>query len=187
MVAQDTFQRANQSFWGNASDGQTWGGDANMVTAFSISGNTGKVTNTSTSYSAVLGPVATNSDIVLSGSITNFTNNNIGAVARWTDGNNWYKAYIDGTNLIIQKKVNGVATIIATVPFKASAGTSYSVHFRVTGTTLQANAWASSSAEPSGWMATATASSLSSGQMGMRILSQSGATATITSFVARSL
>ncbi|TME05669.1 MAG: hypothetical protein E6I80_16330 [Chloroflexi bacterium] len=29
----DTFQRANQSLWGTASDGQTWGGDANSRNA----------------------------------------------------------------------------------------------------------------------------------------------------------
>ncbi len=28
-LAQDTFQRANQTYWGTASDGQKWGGDAN--------------------------------------------------------------------------------------------------------------------------------------------------------------
>ena len=29
VIAQDTFTRANQSLWGKASDGHTWGGDAN--------------------------------------------------------------------------------------------------------------------------------------------------------------
>src|SRR5438105_1446043 len=29
ILAQDTFQRANQTFWGVASDGRTWEGDAN--------------------------------------------------------------------------------------------------------------------------------------------------------------
>ena len=32
LLAQDTFQRANQTFWGTASDGQRWGGDANFIT-----------------------------------------------------------------------------------------------------------------------------------------------------------
>ena len=41
-LAQDTFQRTNQTYWGKASDGQTWGGDANSSNVFSISGNTGK-------------------------------------------------------------------------------------------------------------------------------------------------
>src|SRR6266516_4634762 len=55
-LATDTFQRANQSFWGTASDGQTWGGDANSQAVFSTSGNAGRISNTvSTSYSAELG------------------------------------------------------------------------------------------------------------------------------------
>jgi streptogramin lyase len=88
-LAQDTFQRANQKFWGKASDGLTWGGDANSASAFSIVNNTGQVANGSTSYSAVLGPSATNAEVLFSGSLSVFNNTNLGAVLRWTDGNNW--------------------------------------------------------------------------------------------------
>ena len=145
----DSFQRANQSLWGTASDGQSWGGDANTQTAFSISGNTGHVSNTGgNSYSAVLGTTASNAEVYATGSLSAFSSSNFGDVLRWTDGNNWYKAYIDGTSLIIQKKVSGAATIIASVPFAATAGTSYTIHFRVVGTTLTANVWASSGSEP---------------------------------------
>src|SRR5216684_3568043 len=132
-LAQDNFQRANQTHWGKASDGLTWGGDANSVNVFSISANTGQVANGSTNYSAVLGPVATNAEILFSGSISKFSNTNIGAVLRWTDGNNWYKAYIDGSNLIVQKKVKGSATILGKASFTAAAGTSYTLRFSVSG------------------------------------------------------
>jgi streptogramin lyase len=186
ILGQDSFQRANQAFWGTASDGQVWQGDANMISAFSIAGNSGRLTNSTTSYSAVLGPAAANADVVVSGSISSFANNNFGPVLRWTDGNNWYKAYIDGSSLIIQKKVNGTATTLKTVSFAASAGTTYMLHFRVSGTTLSANVWPATGSEPAGWMATTTDSSLTAGQCGLRLLSQS-ATATITSFVAKSL
>src|SRR2546430_16692098 len=64
-------QRANQSLWGTASDGQTWGGDANNRSVFSISGNTGLVSNTgATSYSAVLGPTAANAEVYATGSLS---------------------------------------------------------------------------------------------------------------------
>lgn len=185
-LGQDTFQRANQSLWGKASDGQTWGGDANTVSSFSIASDTGKVTNTSTSYSAVLGPSATDAEAVVTGSISNFTNNNFGPVLRWTDGNNWYKAYLDGAHLIIQKKVSGTTTTLASVPFTAQANTAYTIHFRIVGTTLSANAWPASSSEPANWMATATDSSLQSGQCGLRVLAQN-ASVTITSFKANAL
>ena len=186
MLAQDTFQRANQALWGVASNGQTWSGDANTASAFSISGNTGHVANTSNSYSAVLGPTATNAEVYMNVSISSFANNNFGTVLRWTNGNDWYKAYIDGTNLIIQKKVSGTTTTLKSMPFAAQAGTAYSMHFRVVGSTLYANVWASSGTEPAGWMLTTTDSSLTSGYCGMRFLPQS-ATITVTSFLAQSL
>ena len=130
----------------------------------------------------MLGPVATNAEVIFSGSMSSFTNANMGAVLRWMDKNNWYKAYISGSNLVIQKKVSGTYTTLKTVPFAATAGTSYSIDFSVVGTTLSANAWQTGTSEPSGWMATATDSSLLSGNCGLRIQLQSGISATITSF-----
>ncbi len=185
ILAQDTFQRANQALWGTASDGHRWGGDANVSSTFSITNHTGTATNAN-SLSAVLGPVATNASVLMSGSISSFNTNNFGAVMRWTDGNNWYKAYIDGSNLVIQKKVGGVATILATVPFTATSGKSYNIRFNVTGTTLEVRAWATGATEPGTWTTTANDSSLTSGQAGIRVLSQ-GATLTITSFSVTSL
>ena len=40
ILAQDTFHRANQTYWGSASDGHIWDGDANSSKVFSIAGNT---------------------------------------------------------------------------------------------------------------------------------------------------
>jgi hypothetical protein len=184
ILAQDTFQRPNQALWGTASDGHTWGGDANTISVFSIVNNTGQVSNGSTSYSAILGPVATNAEVLFSGSMSKFSNTNLGAVLRWTNGNNWYKAYIDGASLIVQKKVNGATTIIGSTPFAATAGTSYTLRFRVVGTTLYARVWQTGTTEPTNWMIMVTDSSFSSGYCGLRMLAQSGATATYTSFLA---
>ncbi len=181
-LAQDTFQRPNQAQWGIASDGNTWSGDANTQSAFSISNNTGQVSNGNMSYSAVLGPSATNAEVLFSGSISSFSNTNLGAVLRWTDGNNWYKAFIDGNNLVIQKKVNGATTILALVPFAATGGTSYTLRFRAVGNTLYARAWQTGTTEPANWMITVADSTFTSGFCGLRVLVQSGAVATITSF-----
>ena len=185
-LAQDTFQRANQTYWGKASDSQTWGGDANNANVFSISGNTGKVSNGNTSYSAVLGPVATNAQVLFSGSISNLNNVNFGAVLRWKDSNNWYKAYIDGSNLVIQKKINGNTTILGQVTFNATAGTSYTMRFSVSGTTLSAKVWQTGNSEPTNWMVNVTDSSLQSGYCGLRMLDQNGAVVTFTSFTCTS-
>jgi hypothetical protein len=187
VLGTDTFQRANQPLWGTATDGHTWGGDANTNAAFSVAGNAGLVTNTGgNSYSAVLGPATTDAEVYATGSISSFNNSNFGDVLRFTDGNNWYKAYINGGNLVIQKKVSGTATILATVPFAAQAATSYTIHFRAVGSTLTANVWTASSAEPTGWMLTTSDTTLTSGHSGMRFLTPAG-TLTVTSFQARSL
>lgn len=185
-IAQDTFQRANQAHWGKASDGQTWGGEANTANAFSIVNNTGQISNGTSPFNAVLGPTATDSEVIFSGSLNSFKNTNLGAVLRWKDGNNWYKAYIDGARLIVQRRVSGTATILKSVSFAATAGQSYTIDFSIVGTTLSANAWLTGTTEPSGWMVTTTDSSLTSGFCGLRIQMQNGAIATITSFQALS-
>jgi virginiamycin B lyase len=181
-LAQDTFKRGNQTHWGNASDGQAWGGDANSASVFSISGNVGQVSNGNTSYNAILGPSSTNAQVLFSGSISNFNNVNLGSVLRWSDGNNWYKAFIDGSDFIIQKKVNGNTSILSQVSFSAKAGTSYTLRFRVSGTTLSAKVWQTNQTEPANWMVSATDSSFQSGYCGLRMLDQNGAVVTYTSF-----
>ncbi len=187
VVAKDTFKRSNQSLWGKASDGQTWGGDANTLSVFSISGNTGQVSNGKTSYSAVLGPVTTNAQVQFSGSISAFNSTNLGAVLRWTSGSNWYKAYIDGSNLVIQKNVNGTTTVLGSTPYAATGGTSYNLLFRVVGTTLYAKVWQTGQTAPKTWMITVTDTTFASGYCGLRMLVQNGAVAKFTSFLAKSL
>ncbi len=183
-LAQDTFQRANQKYWGKASDGQTWGGDANTSSVFSIKNNAGQLANGSSPYNAVLGPVVTDSEVIFSGSMSSFATSNMGAVLHWKDSKDWYKAYINGNNLVIQKDINGTTTILKTVSFAATAATSYTIDFKIIGTTLTANVWKTGTSEPGGWMATATDSSLSSGYCGLRIQIENGSIATITSFQA---
>ncbi len=186
-LAQDTFRRANQQHWGTASDGLTWGDDANSSSVFSISNNTGQLANGGSAvYNAVLGQVATDSEVIFSGSLNSFQFANLGAVLHWKDTNDWYKAYIDGANLVLQKKVNGSATTLKTIPFAATAGTSYTMDFKSVGTTLSVKVWKTGTTRPSGWMVTASDSSLSSGHCGLRIQLQSGTIATITSFLAQS-
>ncbi len=186
-LGQDNFQRSNQLLWGTASDGQSWSGDANTNKIFFIGNNAGQIDNGNTSYNAVLGPMAVNADVVVSGSVSNFSNANLGAVLRWTDTTNWYKAYIDGKNLMIQSRINGTATTLKSVAFSASANTAYTIHFRAVGTTLTANVWKTGSSEPSGWMASATNSTLPTGQCGIRTQVSSGATVKVTSFKAQTV
>ena len=183
-LALDTFQRANQSLWGTASDGHTWAGEANNSTLFSINNNTGQVSGGTGAHNAVLGPATSNAEVLFTGSVTTFSGANIGAVLRWADTNNWYKAYLDGAHLVLQKKVNGTATTISSVPFAATAGTTYSLRFQAIGTTLNVKAWPSSSTEPTAWTITAADSSLTTGNCGLRMQLATGVTVTYTSFLA---
>lgn len=188
VIAQDTFQRLNQTYWGTASDGHIWGADANTNSVFSITNNTGRINSSTTIYNAVLGQSATNAQILLTGSMSVFSNTNLGGVLRWTNTNNWYKAYIDGSNLIIQKKVNGSTSVLKSVPFAASSATAYSIRFQIIGVTLSVKVWAANGSEPANWMATASDLSLSSGYCGIRSQVQNnGAIAKFQSFTATSL
>ena len=183
-LAKDTYQRGNQTYWGKASDGQTWGADANANPIFSIANNSGHVANASGAFSAILGPTASNEQVLFTGTISSFTYTNLGAIVRYSDPNNWYKAYIDGSSLIIQKKVAGSYTILASVPFSASPNSAYSVRFQVVGSTLSAKAWLASSPEPAAWSTSVSDSSLSSGHVGLRLQLQSGVSADYSSFLA---
>ncbi|HSW87586.1 MAG TPA: hypothetical protein VLG12_00310 [Candidatus Saccharimonadales bacterium] len=189
VFAKDTFVRPNQTHWGTASDGQTWSADANTSSKFSINGNKGLISSgDGVNYNAILGSTVSNVDVLFSGKMSNFQYANIGSILRFTDTNNWYKAFLDqGDNLVIQKKVNGTVTVLASVDFTASANTLYNVRFRAVGNTLYAKAWNAASAEPANWMITTTDNTFSSGHVGLRSLTQSGITAYYSSFLATKL
>ncbi len=184
VLARDTFQRPDQQFWGVASDGQSWAGDAAKAPAFAIFNHTGQVTGTASAiYDSVLGKPVADSEVLFSGSVSHFAAANMGVLLRWTDGNNLYKVFIDGTNLTALKKVNGVVSSLQSVPFAAQDGISYSIRARVVGTSIMARAWQTGRTEPSNWMLIASDNSLASGYDGLRLITQMDITITITSFL----
>ena len=183
-LAQDMFGRSNQALWGTASDGHTWGGDANTEAAFSIVNNVGEISHVPGTYNALLGPTATDADVLFSGSISSFTRSSLGALVRWSNANSWYKASLSPTSLIIQKRVGSSTTTLKSVSFAAAAGTSYSLRLRVVGATLYAKVWQTGAAEPSGWMITIKNTALSSGFCGLSTKVASGTVANYTSFEA---
>lgn len=188
ILARDTFQRANQTFWGVASDGQSWGGDASVLPAFSIADSAGQVVGSqgqgAQAYSAILGTVSQNVDIVATGAVNLFGGNvNVGVVLRWSDANNWYKAQIDGSQLAVFKRVNGVITQLGTIRFPASSGKAYTIHFRAIGATLFASAWQSDSPEPGQWMLVVSDMSLLSGKGGVRFVLENTTVLRLSSFL----
>lgn len=188
LLAQDTFQRGDQNLWGTASDGQRWGANANNLQSFSVAGQMGMIANGPGAFDATLGPCVGDADVVFSGSLNLFSPGapdapNIGSILRWSDTNNWYKAYIDGSQFILIKKVAGKVTLLNAIPFPAQNGQAYTLRFRSVGTMLMAKAWLTGQAEPANWMVTANDTALSSGFGGLRIVLQKGSVARITMFM----
>jgi hypothetical protein len=129
--------------------------------------------------------VTTNAEVVFSGTVNQFATGaavNMGAVLRWTDDNNWYKALINGSNLQILRHVNGKTTSLGSVPFSAQGGTSYTLRFQAVGAALFVKAWQSNQPEPNAWMLTVMDTTLSKGSGGLRFLMQNGAAIKVTSF-----
>ena len=185
LLGQDTFQRSNQTYWGTASDGQFWGSSANNLVNFSINNNEGQILSNGTkNYGATLGLAATNAEVLYSGSLSSFGNSNMGAVLRWVDSSNFYKAYINGTNFILTKRVNGIPITIARIAFVATPGTSYTLRFNVVGNTLSARVWQIGTPEPTNWMISATDTTFAFGYCGLQMYLQSGVTTNITAFQA---
>ena len=194
ILAQDTFQRADQALWGAASDGQSWEGDANKLTVFSIAGSNhtwGQIANNRGNqgqgeqiYNALLGPASENVNLVVSGSVNLFRlNANFGVVLRWKDVNNWYKALIDGSDLIVLKRLNGVTPQLGALRFTALSGKTYTLHFRAIGATLFASAWQSDQSEPDHWMIVVSDMSLVSGQGGVRVVLENNTVIHVASFL----
>lgn len=188
ILAQDDFQRPNQAFWGTASDGSVWGGDANASPIFSIVAGTGRITGGQGFFNAILGP-RTVGEVITSGSVSHFDNlrDNLGAVLRWTNNDNYYKAYLDGAQLILIKRVAGTVTRLGAFPFPARDGVSYTLRFRAVGSQLLVRAWPSETAEPATWMVVASDSQFPFGFGGLRVLMEPGVIMTISMFQERSI
>ena|SRR5579884_371219 len=186
VEAADSFQRENSLYWGNASDGRwRWGADANSNTAFSIMGKAGVISGNGT-FSATLGPSLRDSEATFTGSISVFTGrSNMGVILRWVSSNEWYKAYIDGSHLVIIKRRGTLTTTLGSVQFPSLPGKQYTVQFRSTGEQFLAKAWAQGTAEPS-WQLRCFDSSPNwfSGSAGLRVLLDQ-ATVRVNSFQER--
>lgn len=187
VLAEDSFHRPNQTYWGTASDGQTWSGDANLSTVFSIATNRGAMTNTASSnYRAMLGPKVPDAEVLATGSSSMFANGTVdfGVIVRVVDGNNFYEVLIDGSTFRIHKTAGASKSDLAVTPFTAAAGASYSIRARAVGSAIAAKVWDASQSEPAGWMLQVNDSAFSNGQCGVRALVPLPALVTFSHFVA---
>ena len=186
LLAQDTFNRPDQSHWGTASDGLTWGGDASTSNDFSIVNHTGQIKRAAPGqslYTAVLGTAHTDSEAIVTAMIDDFTNSHMAVMLRYTDDNHYYKARILGNQLdIFNRKDAAHGVTLASTPFPAQTGTFYTMRFRAVGSTLLAKAWQMGAAEPADWMIATTDSTFPTGQAGLRPQVARGKTMQVTMF-----
>jgi hypothetical protein len=186
VLARDTFQRTAQVFWGTASDGHTWSGDANSIEIFSIGQNSGLIAAGQGAFNAILGPASADAEVVASASVNHFAADgtvNIGVALRWTDSNNWYKALINGAQLQILSRVQGSTRVLASLPFAAQGGVSYTLRFRALGANLLVKAWQSGQPEPANWLLQATDTALAQGMGGIRVVLQSATVIRVSAFL----
>ncbi|HKV59010.1 MAG TPA: protein kinase [Ktedonobacteraceae bacterium] len=186
LLEQDNFHRANQQFWGTASNNHVWGGDANKSPDFSIANGVGQIkrnVNPGNLYTAVLGTAQTNSEVIATAMIDTFNNSHIAVLLRYQDDNHYYKARILGTVLDIfnRKDVNHGATL-SSIAFKANPGTFYTIRFRAVGPTLLTKAWQTGTPEPADWMVATTDTTFQSGQGGFRPQLDHGVTMQVSMF-----
>jgi hypothetical protein len=181
-LATDNFQRPDQRGWGTTSDGHSWQADARQGAIFAIRHQQGQLSNGQGAYNAILGPTFSDGEIFFTGAISSFQQANLGSVARWMDTNNWYKAYLDGSQLVLLKSSGGMQTRLAAVPFAAQANRFYNLRFRVQGDRLAARAWPVGTAEPSQWQVSARDETFQSGFGGLRLVVTSTTTITISAF-----
>lgn len=186
VLAQDTFARPDQPLWGIATDRHVWSADANASPAFSIEGGQGIIEGTGI-FTALLGPRVTTSAVLATGSLDLYfpKHANLGVVARWQDANDWYKAYLDGSQLVILKSVQGVQTMLASAPFPALNTFAYSIRFETIGSLLKARAWSTGAPEPTTWLVSVHDNTLSTGRVGIRVLLNDGNMACFRAFFAQ--
>ncbi|MEV6546433.1 hypothetical protein [Streptomyces sp. NPDC051665] len=171
-AARDTFTRSASSSWGSADIGGAWTNSGGAASDYAVSGTVGTHSLTSVNVNRLSLLTAPSADVDLMGDVATSVlatggSHYIGLVARCTDINNHYYARATfptshALQLVIQKRVGGVQTDLATVtvPGTHVAGTFYRLRFQVIGSVLQAKLWTVGSNEPQGWHATATDTAL---------------------------
>ncbi len=172
-------------------DGQTWGpawgGDSRNGQIFEVRKGAGQISGGQGVFTALTGQTSSTVSVTATGTMSQFQQGatNFGIIARALDTHNLYKLYIDGSFLVLQKRVAGQATILAQTPFAAQDGVSYTLSLQAQGNTLSGRVWASASPSPVNPMVTASDASLASGQAGVRVQLQPTTVVTFTAFQVR--
>jgi hypothetical protein len=184
VLAEDMFNRLVSSGLGNATDGNAWQIKAG-ASSYLVDGAEGQATGSTSANVLFLGD---NDDDLQDVQVTfqiSDTSSTFGLIAFGTDASNYYSLRA-GANLQLYKTVAGTSTTLGTgAAFTLSANTWYHLHLKVSKGILYGNVWANGSAEPVGWMVTASDTAFSSGSSGLYIVGASnGTTFKFTNFFA---
>jgi hypothetical protein len=166
IIAQDNFNRPNQTPWGTANDGNTWQPQTGVNSNFSIVSNQGKITGTTSAIVNLLGG-SNGQEEGLVRVQASATGQTFGLMLRVQDATNYYRARFNGTQFSIVKSVGGTVTNLIDLTFSYVANTVYWIRFKAVGTTLLAKKWVDGTAEPAGWDITVSDSAFSSGRVGI--------------------
>ena len=177
--ATDTFTRGNQSGFGTASDGEAWTFTGTGTS--SINNNTGVIVSTSSDTYAQLGTnTLADCDIRCDITLSN-SGDNAGVAGRYSVSSgtvNGYKlSYNPGVGIALKKIIAGTNTTLTSATFTQTAGTAYTYHLRVQGSTISGNIYPTGTTEPSTFMVTTTDTSITgAGGFALRSNTASGST-----------
>lgn len=170
VLAFDTFQRANQSGFGTASDGETWNKLTGSSPTLAIASNEGTWTGVTSSATYALGAnLATDAEALVRFQMS-AAGDSVGLFLR-SDANalNLYRTFVQNSLLTLGKIIGGTSTAFSNTAIPFSINTFYWLRFRVDGSNLFAKFWADGSPEPGNWTSTASDTALTAaGRFGMR-------------------
>jgi len=190
IIAQDSFHRPNQPFWGTASDGQMWGGQANRSRAFRIDYDRGVVQREgapTTSYDAFQGQPVLDSEIDATFALflpSSTARCVFGIYLRWQNAGTWDRLTVTGSMLDLSQAIAGHVRHLFARPFLARAGVWYTLRFRATGSHLFASIWRANTPAPANVLLTVhDAASTTAGLGGLHFVLARGASIHVASFL----
>lgn len=190
IIAQDSFHRPAQPFWGTASDGQMWGGQANRSRAFHIVYDQGVVQREggpTTSYDAFLGKPVLDSEIDVAFALSHPASSArcvFGIYLRWQNAGTWDRLTMTGSMLNLSRAIGGHIQHLLAQPFYARVGVWYTLQFRAVGSHLFASVWPANTPAPTHWLLTVhDAAITTAGLGGLHFVLARGASIHIASFL----
>jgi hypothetical protein len=167
VLAQDTFERANQSGWGTSSDGQEWT-PFGSITA-NIVGNEGVLTNSTGFPGMLIGSKTTDTISIQVRLSQDDINHGCGVCFRYQDPDNYYFVSLYQSQIYFSAIISGSYHNFVLGGYAASTGSYSQLLVEMSGDHLQAVAWPDHTNQPTDAILDTTDSTFSSGQFGVSV------------------